>query len=166
MTPTLTEDQAMAALGDFIVDILPGLPVAQGLDNRVPQPRAKDYVFMTPGGRGQLATTTHEYRPSAEALDIGRSTSLTVQVDFYGPTSSDHAQVFTTLLRDEFGCAKLASAGVQPLYCADPQQMPLVDGEKQYERRWMVSTVLQFNPAVSTPMEFADKVTVTLQEAD
>ena len=54
--------------------------------------------------------------------------------------------------------------GCQPLYCDDGHQMPLINGEFQYEARWTIHARLQINPAISTPQEFADSLTPTLVE--
>lgn len=169
VTISLTEDQAFAAVRTFLIDVLPAnTPVVQGLDNRVPQPSSNLYCYLTAYTRVQLSTTTHDYddEPSAGTETIARQTDVTIQIDLYGEQSPDYVQVLTTLLRDEYGCTALKASGVQPLYCTDPMPMPLVNGEEQYERRWMTQLHLQGNLAVSTPMEFADKLEVTLQEVD
>ncbi len=41
-----------------------------------------------------------------------------------------------------------------PLHADDPKQMALVNGEEQYEQRWMVLANLQYNPTVNVPMQF------------
>lgn len=46
----------------------------------------------------------------------------------------------------------------------DPKMMPLIDGEAQYEQRWVITAVLQYNPVVSTPMQFFDAATVALTD--
>lgn len=164
-TVSLTEDQIMGGLGDFIASVLPsGIQIVQGQDNGVPLPTSGDFVVMTPARREQLSQTAHSYDPVAGTLAISRSTSLHFQLDVYGPNASDNAQVITTLFRDDFGFQFFKPRGLAPLYCDDGQQMPLVSAEKQYIARWMMRGVLQTNLAISTPAEFADTIVITSQE--
>lgn len=164
----LTDSHVFAALRTFLVrDVLPaGVEALQTQQNRVPQPTGKHYVMMTPASRTFMSSSYRSYRPADDQADISRSTSVTIQLDFYGPESSDHAQRFATLFRDDYAYGKFAGTGVTPLYCDDGSQMPLTNGEKQYEARWMLQTVLQVTPVVSTAMQFADTVDVTIVKAD
>lgn len=167
MTPSLTEDQLLTALRAFILAVLPGgIEVVLGQDNRVPMPSAANFVVMTPARREQMAQTTHEYRPDADAEDVGRATSFHFQLDTYGPASSDNVQVISTLFRDAYGCSFFKPYDLAPLYCDDGQQMPLVSGEQQYIGRWMMRGVLQANVAVTVPMQFADSLITALLEVD
>lgn len=173
-----TESVIFTGLRAFVLDALPALAasggtnVRQGQQNDVPMPPGPDFVFLTPADRSAMATTTREYTPSVESApalgtrETGRSTQIGVQCDFYGPNAADNAQVFTTLFRDLHGCDFLRTYEVQPLFCDDGRQMPLVDSEKQYETRWMVRAVMQANPSVSTSQDFADTLATTTVEAD
>lgn len=164
MTPDITDDAIMTALRTFLLSILPaGVEVVQGQQNRVPEPTSDDFVVMTNASRTQLSTTTHLYDPATATNSVGRSNSLDVQLDVYGPNSNDNAQVIATLFRDSYGCDALGP-GIQPLYCDDGHQMPLVNGEFQYQDRWRLTATLQANPQVSTPAAFMNSVAVTLVE--
>lgn len=122
-------------------------------------------------GLGDLGTYT-VYPPvtaAAGLLYAGRQqsvapTEFTVQLDIHGPDSAENAQIISTLIRDEYGCSKFEelNAGVQPLYTSDPMQAPFTNAEQQYEDRWTVDVVMQANPVVSVPLQFADFVNVTL----
>lgn len=70
-----------------------------------------------------------------------------------------------TLLRDETACVALAPT-CQPLYSSDATLVPLDDDEQQYEQRWMIEAVLQYNPVTTTPMQFANTLEVTLINVD
>ena len=173
-TIDLTEQAVFVGLRAFVLDVLP-LPanqVVKGQQNRVPMPTGPNFVVLTPTGRAQLATTARTYEPTDDpAPAVGqrgtqRQTRLDIQIDVYGPTAAENVQIVSTLLRDAYGCDFLRSRKVQPLYCNDPRQLPLVTGEQQYLQRWMLGATLQFNPTVSTSQEFADIVDVTLVEAD
>lgn len=175
MTVSITNDETFEALRQFILAVLPALGndnVRQGQQNRVPMPPGPDFVIMTPTDRGALATTVRDYTPPTDpapavgSRETTRSTRVGVQLDFYGEGATDNAQIFNQLFRDMYGCDFLRPYHVQPLWCDDGRQMPLVDDESQYETRWMVHALMQINPTVSTSQEFADMLDVTLVEAD
>lgn len=164
-TVSITDDQMAQVLGDFIVAVL-GIPVQRGQSNRLPEPLGPDHVIMTPQRRTMLSTVTHEEDDPNARILRARSTAAQVQLDVYGPNSTDNTQILTTLLRDAYGCEAMEGTGVQPLYCTDGQQMPLVNGEEQYEDRWTIQVTLQITPYVSTPAQFADTVQVIIAGAD
>ena len=173
-TIDLTEQAVFIGLRAFVLDVLAVGPtnVIKGQANRVPMPAGPNFVILTPTGRAQLATTVRTYEPSDDPApavgqrDTQRQTRLDIQIDVYGPAAAENVQILSTLLRDMYGCDFLRPHRVQPLYCGDPKQLPLVTGEQQYLARWMLGATLQFNPTVSTSQQFADIVDVTLVEAD
>lgn len=81
---------------------------------------------------------------------------FTVQLDVHGPNSGDNSQIITTLFRDDFGVAQFAASGfdVTPLYHSEPHQMPFINGEQQYEQRWVIDVVMQCNPVLTVPQQF------------
>lgn len=178
MPASVTDDEVFVALRAFILNALPalagsgGVNVRQGQQNNVPMPPGPDFVIMVPTDRAMLATTIRDYTPSDDPApapgvrDTTRSTRVGVMVNFYGPSAADNAQIFSTLFRDMYGCDFLRPYEVQPLYCDDGRQMPLIDSENQYTARWMVQTAMQINPTVSTSQEFADTLAITIVEAD
>lgn len=175
MTPDITDDDVCAALSAFLFDVAPNLTLAgpdprrnvrQGQQNDVPMPPGPNFVIMIPADRSDLATTTRAYRPIDDERDTTRPVKFGVNLNFYGPNASDFAQTFAILFRDLYGCDFFRSFDVQPLWCDDGRQMPLVDSEKQYATRWMIHALLQINPTVSTSQQFADTTTVTILEAD
>lgn len=181
MPVSITDDDVFIVLQDFILAVIPDLTgpasdplrnVRQGQQNDTPLPPGPDFVVMVPTDRAVLATTVREYFPPLDPApaegrrDTTRATQVGCMVNFYGPNSTDYAQIFNTLFRDLYGCDFMREAGVQPLWCDDGRQMPLVDSEKQYTARWMIRALMQINPTVSTPQQFADTVDLTLVEAD
>lgn len=175
VTISLTESATLAALRTVLLAIVPaGVEVVQGQVNRVAQPAGADFVVYTPILRNRLSTNVDKYddQPTASP-PIGLRLSLaptqvTVQLDVHGPASADNAQMISTLMRDEWATLAFAAIGpdVQPLYADDPKQMPFENGEDQTENRWTIDCVLQANPVISTPQDFADIVTVTPIEVD
>ena len=128
----------------------PGLPLTAANLQRALEPprktRRKTTVVLTPTGRARLATNARTYVPSDDPAPADgtrqtqQQTRLDVQIDVYGPTAAENVQIIGTLLRDTYGCDFLRPYLVQPLYCGDPRQMPLVTGEQQYLARWMLMT--------------------------
>lgn len=94
-----------------------------------------------------------------------QATMVTVQLDIHGPISADNAQIVSTMLRDEYACIFFGDLlpALQPLYAGEPRQMPFRNGEAQIEYRWTVDAVLQANPVVTVPQQFADEVVITLE---
>lgn len=90
-------------------------------------------------------------------------TELNVQVDVHGHNGADNAQVISTLLRDEYGTTAFAALSdtVIPLHADDPAQLPFVNGEQQYEDRWIINVKLQANILIEVPQQFADQLVPT-----
>lgn len=155
--------ETIAALRAFLLSVLPsGVEVIRAQDNRVPQPLAADFVVMTIIGRGRLATNIVTYADGGPGLAQERHalqpTQVTVQLDIHGPESSNTVQIISTLFRDDYGCDKFTASGydVQPLHCSEPRQSPFLNEQQQIENRWTIDAVMQANPVVTTPQDFAD----------
>jgi len=124
------------------------------------------------GGAGDYTVSPTQNLPSrtiqAGSKDHLQATQITIQVDVHGPNASDNAQRISTLLRDEYGTESFINSGfnIAPLYSNDPRQIPFTNGEQQIEAKWSVEVVLQANPVVSVPQQFADVVEVALISAD
>lgn len=103
---------------------------------------------------------------AAGTQTILQPTQLTVQVDVYGPNSADNAQIITTLVRDGYAVDQFATSGydVMPLYASEARQSPLINAESQFEARWTFSIVMQVNPTITVPQQFADQLQATLTE--
>lgn len=118
-------------------------------------------------GLGTWAVTPSQTVASQDmAAGVGRlmqPTKMTVQVDVHGPVSADNAQIISTILRDEYGVNLFAPdvSGVTPLYADDPRQGPYRNEQQQIENRWMVEVVLQINPIVTVPQQFAGELEIT-----
>lgn len=105
------------------------------------------------------------YAGTAMAL---QATRTTVQLDVHGPDAADNVQRITTMFRAEFATSffGLEQPGVIPLYTSEPHQMPFSNGEQQIETRWTVDAVMQVNPVITAPQQFADAVEVAIIPAD
>lgn len=162
MTATVSPSQSvvMTALRSFILSLI-ACEVIQGLGNGTPMPLGA-FIAITPLFQNRLSTNVDSYAdptPTTGSKSAQASTQYTVQIDTYGPDSSDWAAILSTMLRDEYACLSMAP-DVQPLSADDPRMAPLIDGEQQYEQRWTVTALLQYNPVVSTPMQFFDQAVI------
>jgi hypothetical protein len=124
------------------------------------------------GGVGTYTVNQAQTAPT-EIMACGtqgmlQATRVTIQVDVYGPASADNAQIITTAFRDSYAVDQFASSGydVSPLYADDAQQMPLIDGESQFEERYVIKCVLQANPIVSLPQQYAAALNVNVIDVD
>lgn len=167
---SITLDDIYTKVGDFLESVLPaGVEVIQIPQNRVATPEPDPgYVGMTLSLQGRIMTNLDQWDAADVApteINILQAVRLTMQLDCYGADSGNWAVILSTVLRDEYGITALAPV-VAPLYCDGPRFAPLVAGEEQYEQRWIVGAVLQYNPVVSTPMQFADTATVGLINVD
>lgn len=156
---TLTD--VYTKLGAFVAAMLgldPG-QVVQGYPNRVAMPLGP-FVLMTGITKKRLRTNVDNYQsttdpaPAPGPVTAEQGQQITVQLDCYGPQASDWSDILSTLLRDNVGCLALAPV-CQPLYADDPIRAPLTNAEMQYEDRWIVSALIQYNPVTTTAQEFA-----------
>lgn len=162
VTPSISDVySALRALLQIVVPV--GTEVIRGLGNRVPEPAAP-FVAMTLITEHRLTTNIVEYDDPGSGIGmkaIEYQVQLMMQLDFYGPLSAEWSAATSALFRDEFACTALAPV-CQPLYADDGQMMPLINGEEEYEERWMVGGNLQWNPILTTPQQFSDTLSVDL----
>lgn len=162
--PSILETNVFNALRTFILAYV-SCEVVRAQGNRVPMP-AGDFIALTPIAAVPLSTNVHTYTATQET--VRRPTQFTIQIDCYGKASADRAQTLATLLRDDVAIQSFAASGydIAPLYAEDAHQMPLIDGEQQYEERWTFNAVLQANPTVTLTTETANTLTVTTVDVD
>lgn len=169
MNISITDQAVFKALGDFLEAALPvNTEIIQLQDNQVPMPRGA-FVGMNNAGTKRLSTNVSKYQPgagdTAGQKDILTPTQYTMQVEFYGADAASWANIVQALFRDEW-TTLVMPPNIQPLYADDPIQIPLVDGEAQYTQRWQLNAVMQFNPVVGVPQQFADQLSIGVKEVD
>ena len=166
-TIDITASALMTALRTFLMGVYAG-QVIQSQDNRVPMP-VGNFCTITPLLIKALSMSHSTYtdpgtNPGTESNQ--RSTQWNVQLDFYGPTAADACAIIAALIRTDYACEQLATSGMQPLYAGDPKQTTMMNAEQQYEPRWTVEFVAQYNPVVNTPLDFASRLDATLVSVD
>ncbi len=167
MSINLTDQDVFTALVTFFAAFLPGITVVQAQDNKVPMPLG-GFVMMNNVSQTRLSTNVPQYVAGTSnpgVKNILTATKYGMQLDFYGPDSGAWAMQTQTLFRDEYA-TEMFPANIQPLYADDPMQMPLIDGEDQYEQRWKVTAFLQYNPITNVGQDFAASLDVEVVSVD
>ncbi|MEI7296599.1 hypothetical protein WCQ02_31035 [Paraburkholderia tropica] len=121
------------------------------------------------GGIGTYVVDTSQ-TVTSEVMAAGRksmlqTTKVTVQLDVHGPNSGDNTAIITTAFRDDYAVQSFASSGfdVSPLYADDGKQMPFLNENQQVEERWVIDCVMQCNPILTVPQQFADELDATIK---
>lgn len=171
ITLTPTEDDVFTALGNFLQDILPPITtsplvkhrVVVGQENRTPEPAQSNYVVMTPLRFPRLSTNFNDLTGNGLTARTRQATQVAIQLDIHGPEAFNNAARVSTLFRDGYAVEFFAAySGISPLFADDPRQAQFVDGEKQYEDRYIIEANLQVNFTVSRTTESARTLTVGL----
>lgn len=145
-----------------------GVPVIQELDNRVPMPEG-GFVLMDCISKTRLGTGTMTYEDDVTetSTKYNQSIDYVIQLDFYGDNAGDWVAAVSTLWRSPQACEYLRGSGIQPLYHDDAKQISFVDGENQYQHRWILDVHLQYTPTVTTSQQFFNQVgTLSLINVD
>lgn len=165
VTMDINDQDVFTALVVFFNSFLPaGTPVIQGQDNLVPMPKG-GFVVMTNAGMDRLSFNVDNYQSLTQGKTILTPTNYAMQLDFYGPISQTWAMETQALFRDEYA-TEIFPSNIQPLYADDPVQIPLIDGEDQYEQRWKILARLQYNPILSTTQQSMLAVDIELAPID
>lgn len=168
----IIQDDLTTALRGFLLSIVDTQTVELGQQNRTSMPIADNFVIMTPLGQVGLSTNRVKYDDNGMygqgKQQTQRSTQWPCQIDCYGERASEFASIIGTLIRSDYACEWFSGNGpvLSPLYCSEPKQTAMVNGEQQYEDRWTLDFIGQYNPIVSTPLDFMDNITVGIVAAD
>ena len=173
---TITEQQLYLALWTFLKDLaLPGLAsdgtsVVQGQDNRVSQ-LTGNYIVMQSLYMPILSTNKTRWTPGSANPGIegnARSQEWVCQLDVYGENASDIAAIISLVTKTPYAADRFATYGVdmEPLYATEPRQTTMINGEQQYESRYTLEFHAQYNPVVTTPLDFATQLRIGLAEVD
>ena len=165
VTIDIIDQDVFTALVTFFNTFLPsGTQVVQGQDNLVAMPKG-GFVVMTNGAMDRLSFNVDDYNSALQQKMILTPTRYEMQLDFYGSTSQTWAMQTQALFRDQYA-TDIFPANIQPLYADDPVQIPLIDGEQQYEQRWKITASLQYNPILTTSQQSMLETNVTLAPID
>ena len=155
---TISENNLFKAVGDYITSLV-SCEVVEAQNNRVPMPKGS-FVAMTMLNLIPLETNSHTVTAVTES--ILTPSQMTMQIDCYGVQSGERAQSISSLFRDDYACQMFKDSGldIQPFYASNPRQMPLVNGEGQYERRWTFNLEMQVNHSITLTAETAGMLAI------
>lgn len=157
-TVSLTIDNVIDALADFLQPFVGTAEIVRAQANRTPMPTTPCVVltellqvdletpYITTDGLNNQITSKGRQR-------------IDVQIDFYGPAAGNQCAAVKSVFRTPY-CAAQFPDNIQPLYCGDCIQSPLITGEEQWQSRFTLTASLQYNPVVTLPQQFADTATV------
>lgn len=170
MPVSITSAQLYTIIGQFVQNVIGVDPatsatvvVTRGQINLVPMPNSA-FINMQLFTQGRVRTNQHTFT-SDQQMHVEVGTKVKVRLDFYGPLAQDWSKAVGGLWRDDYGCAFLASVGA-PLYEGDAMQSALVNGEEQYEDRWIMELFLQYNPVITVPQQSATTLKVGVHNVD
>lgn len=181
-TLTPTEDDVFKALGDFLQDILPpqdpaGSPielfiVVAGQENRVPEPKQKNFIVFIPLRMPRLATNFEHLVGTGPqqglVQSIRQNTEVVFQIDVHGPEAFNNANRISTLFRSSYAADYFEAKGkpIAPLFADDPRQAQFTDGEQQYEDRYIIEAHLQVNFTVTAVTQSARELAVDIIDVE
>jgi hypothetical protein len=162
--PSITIDQIIDSLADFLQPFCPSAQIVRGQENRSAPP-ASPFVLLTEILQSPLETPTYSNSTDVDVqqADIQGKVRIDIQIDFFGLEAGDFATAVETVYRTPYACAQFP-AGIQPLYCSDAHQGPFVTAEEQYEGQWTITASLQYNPALVVPNQSATELSVNILE--
>ena len=166
VTIDIIDQDVFGAMRAFLLSFLPtGTEVVQAQDNLVAMPLG-GFVTMNNVSQERLATNIHNYQYALNGTqDIWTQVKYGMQLDFYGPLSQSWAMMCMSLFRDEYATSSMP-ANIQPLYSDTPMQIPLIDGEAQYEQRWKILAFMQYNPIITASQDYAASLEVGVVDVD
>ena len=163
-----TEDQIFDALWGF-VDAVFGSTISanifKGFQNMTSTPLGS-YIVLQPAQKVRQNQLRRDYDSTAGVVNNERDTLYSYQVDCYGPSGPDYADTvaiaWATMWACDYFAGQLATPTpgaplpVTPLYADEPTQLNIVNGEMQYEQRYMTKLFAQVNQIVALPQDFFD----------
>lgn len=164
-----SEDQTFDAVWGWVASLFdPSIApqIFKGYQNLTATPYGT-YVVISPHVKERLNQGLRSYAYTsgqpAGIVTQQRSTNYSWQVDVYGPQAADWADMIAITWRTNTAADVLAGGAIVPLYADEPQQLNIVNGEDQYEARFMVKLFGQVNQTVTLAQQFATQAKPVLE---
>lgn len=161
--PSILLDTVFEALGAFIQPFVGTTQIIRAQVNRVSSPPGA-FVELTEISSTDLEVPRQGYDATNAQRDILGPKRIVIQADFYGESAGDWCAAVKTVWRTAYATTQFP-VGIAPLYCDDGHEMPLMTGEEQYLRRWVLSCSLQYNPIVIVPQQAASALKMNIVQA-
>jgi hypothetical protein len=161
-----TEAQTFDAVWGWIASLFdPSIApqIFKGYQNLTATPYGT-YIVISPGVKERFNQGSRTYNGTAGTVTQLRATSYSWQVDVYGPQATDWADMVSIAWRTNTAADYFVTGSlpIVPLYADEPQQLNIVNGEDQYEARFMVKLYGQVNQTLTLAQQFATEATPTL----
>lgn len=166
-TLTPTEDVLFDAMWGFVstlFDVSVQPYIFKGFQNMTSTPPGVSYIVISPGTKQRLNQIERDYDAVNGLSNNTRRTIYCYQVDCYGPSGPDYADIVSVAWRTMWACDYFAGNNlnpptgaplpVTPLYADEPNQLNIVNGENNYEQRFTSKLYLQANQIVGLPQDF------------
>lgn len=133
-------------------------------------PALASYVLIRPGIMQRQDQQRREYDVPNQQVILTRGVTYSYQVDCYGPRGPDWASIislaWSSAVAVEWFAGNaiasllpapmpVAAASMAPLYADDPQQLNIVNGEMQYEQRYMTRLFVHVTQSVGIAQDTA-----------
>lgn len=164
-----TIDNIIDVLADFVDPICGKAQQAQA--NRVPMPK-DPFCILTPLRFPRLSTTRDIKQdtgnPATSAMGYTEVRQADIQIDIYGDNAGDRAIALETVFTSGYGYEKIKALDerLAPLYSSAAIQAPMINAEKQWQERYIITLSLQAHITVSFPQDYFDKAEITSQQVD
>lgn len=165
--PVPNQSNIFTALRSFLLAVLPdGIPVLQGQANRVPEPKAANFVIMTPMRQMRIATNLDEPEDSLFTASIAGAV-MTVASISIGPVALNHQLFGTGVVDGSKVLSQLSGvAGGTGAYSISPSQAmslsPVSGGSKNVtQSSWIVIQVDVYGPSA---MDNAQTITTLFRD--
>ena len=166
-TPSITTDQVFTGLAAWLADALglvSGVTIIQELQNRASAPSG-GFVNMLHKAQKRLAGNEVNYSPTAGTSTTTQAIEFPIQVDTYGTDAGDWAAIIATMWASPLAIDFLTSYGITPLWADNPLELSIVNGEDEFEERWITVLHLQYAPAMTAPAQFCDSAHINVINA-
>ncbi|WP_193108688.1 phage neck terminator protein [Klebsiella aerogenes] len=167
----VTDSDLFKATGDFLSSLFPAVEVLQSQQNQTSMSKG-GFITMTPLFLTDLSTNsiTYEYDGVSEygKEHLRRVDEWQCQLDFYGKQAQNNATIFSRVVRSEFACTWFRENAnvLVPLYSGPPRQTTMINGENQWESRWMLEFHANPLTVVSVPQQFMTGANVISEPVD
>lgn len=142
----------------FLLGLFPGseLQIVQAAQNNQPLPNNAVVMQVLFSGNFDIAVVTD--RSVQGEQDIQNSVGMRMQLDFYGVDAEARSRAVNNLWKTQYTCDRLSVC--QPLYVQSYNRHVYVNDSNQYEDRWIMDLVLQYNPQVTVAQDFTSDAPV------
>ena len=142
---------------------LDNLHVVRELVNRVPTP-TPPFALMTHVSQTRLSTNDNFGQPTTSPASTTAQNNMDycMQVDVFGADSGSMAMTISTAFRSAWAVEFFKAYGIAPLWADPATETPFINGEQQYEERWLTRLHLQYKPGISFAQTFAHAATISI----